>query len=103
METVIKKLSEIELAANKIMEDAHAQLEVLKKQMADKSATFDASVNEDTEQKLTSLRKGLQHQTDDALAKLKSDTENGLASLNKYYSDNHDEISENIYRKIIGT
>ena len=102
METVIKKLSEIELAANKIMEDAHAQLEILKRQMEEKSAAFDAGVNEDTEKKLTSLRQGLQRQTDDALAKLKSDTANGLASLNKYYADNHDEISENIYKKIIG-
>jgi len=103
METVIKKLSEIEIAAKKIMEDAHEQLGVLKNGMDDKTAAFDASVNEDTDKKLESLQSELQAQTDDALAKLKADTATNLAALNKYYEDNHNDISETIFKKIIGT
>lgn len=102
METVIKKLSEIEIAAKKIMEDANGQLDVLKNKMDEKTAAFDASVKEDTDKKLETLRQDLQKQTDDALAKLKSDTENNLASLNKYYEEHHDKISETIYKKIVG-
>ena len=103
METVIKKLSEIEIAAKKIMEDAHGQLDVLKDKMDEKTATFDASVKEDTDKKLDALRKELQAQTDDALAKLKTNTAANLDSLNKYYEEQHNEISDAIFKKIIGT
>ena len=101
METVIKKLSEIEIAAKKLMEDAHGQLELLKAHMEEKSTAFDASVDEDTNKKLDALRQELQAQTDDALAKLQSDTAANLDALNKYYETHHDELSENIYKKII--
>ena len=102
METVIKKLSEIEIAAKRIMEDAHEQLGVLKNKMDKKTATLDASVKEDTDKKLDMLRQDLQAQTDAALTKLKSDTTTNLESLNKYYEDNHNKLSESIYKKIIG-
>ena len=103
METVIKKLSEIETAAKKLMADANGQLDVLKTHMEEKAAAFDANVDEDTNKKLDSLRQELQAQTDNALAKLKSDTAANLNSLNKYYEDHHDKLSEDIYKKIIGT
>ena len=102
METVIKKLSEIEIAAKNIMEDAHKQLDVLKIKMNEKTATFDASVKEDTDQKLELLRQELQNQTNDALAKLKTDTATTLDSLNKYYEEHHNELSEGIFKNIIG-
>jgi hypothetical protein len=102
METVIKKLSEIEIAAKKIMEDAHEQASALNKRMHDKSTAFDNSVDEDTNQKLDTLRQNLQNQTNDALAKLRSDTEKNLTSLKSYYQAHHNTVSEEIYKKIIG-
>jgi len=102
METVIKKLSEIEIAAKKIMEDAHGQLDVLKDKMHEKAAIFDAEVKKDTDKKLDALRKELQAKTDDALAKLKTDTVANLNSLNNYYEKHHNKISETIFKKIIG-
>ena len=102
METVIKKISEIEIAAKKIMENASGETVVLKKQMEEKTAAFDAQVKDDTEKKLEELRKDLDNHTKDALAQLKSDTAKSLESLNSYYENNHNELSENIYRKIIG-
>lgn len=102
METVIKKLSEIEIAAKKIMEEANAQLTVLKQQMHEKTAAFDHQVETETESKLDDLRKALQQKTDTALAKLRSDTEQELNSLHKYYAEHHNELSDAIYNKIIG-
>lgn len=102
METVIKKISEIEIAAKKIMENASSETVALKKQMEDKAVAFDAQVKEDTDKKLDLLRKDLDNKTKDALASLKSDTAKSLDDLNKYYENNHNELSEAIYRKIIG-
>jgi len=102
METVIKKLSEIEIAAKKIMEDAYHQIDVLKNDMNEKTTTFDTSVKDDTAKKLDELRQNLQTQTNEALVKLKSDTASNLASLNKYYETHHNELSETIFKKIIG-
>ena len=103
METVIKKLSEIENAAKTIMADANGQVDVLKGNMDEKTAAFDIKVKEDTDKKLEALRQELQSQTNDALAKLKADTEANLASVHQYYKEHHDELSESIYKKIIGT
>jgi len=103
METVIKKLSEIENAAKTIMADANGQVDVLKGNMDEKTAAFDAKVKEETAQKLDTLRQELQTQTTDALAKLRADTDAKLTSMNQYYEARHDELSESIYKKIIGT
>lgn len=102
METVIKKLSEIEIAAKRIMEEANEQLTVLKQRMNEKTAAFDNQVETETDAKLDDLRKALQQKTDTALEKLKSDTKQELASLEKYYAEHHNELSDAIYNKIIG-
>jgi len=101
MEAVIKKLSEIEIAAKKIMEEASGQLDVLKHQMDQKTAQFDAQVERDTEEKLEKLRQALQEQTDAALAKLREDTKRALSSLENYYNEHHEQLSDAIFQKII--
>lgn len=102
METVIKKLTEIEIAAKKIMEDANNQLQDLTDQMQKKTEDFDAETAHNTEKKLSDLHQKLKSQTDASLTKLKSDADRITASLNKYYTENHDKISDAIYKKIIG-
>lgn len=101
MEAVIKKLSEIEIAAKKIMEEASGQLDVLKRQMDQRTAEFDAQVERETEEKLDKLRQSLQEQTDAALAKLKEETKNALSSLENYYDEHHEQLSDAIFQKII--
>lgn len=101
MEAVIKKLSEIEIAAKKIMEEASAQLDVLKQQMEQKTAEFDAQVERETEEKLEKLRQSLQEQTDAALAKLKEDTKGAISSLENYYHEHHEQLSDALFQKII--
>ena len=101
MEAVIKKLSEIEIAAKKIMEEASGQLDVLKHQMDQKTDQFDAQVERDTEEKLEKLRQALQEQTDAALAKLREDTKRALSSLENYYNEHHEQLSDAIFQKII--
>ena len=102
MEAVIKKISEIETAAKRIMENAHNQLDVLKEHMDEKTATFNAQVKADTEKNLDTLRQDLQAKTDATLAKLKSDTARNLDALDKYYAEHHNQLSECVYQKIIG-
>lgn len=102
METVIKKLSEIEIAAKRILEEANSQLQELSEQMQKKTTEFDAQTAQNTEQKLSELRQQLKTQTDASLSKLKTDADRITTSLNNYYSESHDKISDMIYKKIIG-
>ena len=60
METVIKKLSEIEVAAKKIMDNANAELKVLDARMQENSDAFDAQVEADTRRRLGELRENLE-------------------------------------------
>lgn len=101
MEAVIKKLSEIEIAAKKITEDASRQLEELKKQMDEKTAAFDVQVEQETQEELTKLRETLQRQTDEALAKLKGDTKVALSSIESYYQANREQLTDAIYKRIV--
>lgn len=102
METVIKKLSEIEIAAKKIMNNANEELKVLDAKMHKEFETFDAQVEADTRRRLDELRETLQKENDAALRKLKNDTEQGLAFLNHYYEEHHEALVERIVQKITG-
>lgn len=102
METVIKKLSEIEIAAKKIMEAANAQLQDLTQQMQSKTADFNIQTAQNTEQQLARLRQELEEQTNMSLAKMKTDANRISTLMTQYYHDHHDEISDKIYKKIIG-
>ena len=102
METVIKKLSEIEVAAKKIMDNANAELKVLDARMQENSDAFDAQVEADTRRRLGELRENLEKENNAALRKLKDDTQKGLSSLNQYYEDHHEVLADEIVKRIIG-
>ncbi|UWP57983.1 hypothetical protein [Ruminococcus gauvreauii] len=102
METVIKKLSEIEVAAKKIMDNANAELKVLDARMQENSDAFDAQVEADTRRRLGELRENLEKENNAALKKLKDDTEKGLTHLNQYYEEHHEALADEIVKRIIG-
>ena len=100
METVMKKLSEIEIAAKKIMENANAQLKMLDSKMQEQIKAFDEQVEADTQKRLEALREELQAENEQALKKLQDDTEHGLASLYQSFEEKHSKLSDEIVKRI---
>ncbi|MDD3218249.1 MAG: hypothetical protein PHC41_10390 [Lachnospiraceae bacterium] len=101
METVINKLSEIETAAQKIMDQANEQKQAMSKAMDEKTHEFDASVEADTAKELDKIRTQLNSRMSEEIARLQEQTKQTLANMDKEFSQKHDEISTGIYEKII--
>ena len=67
MESVITKLSEIEIAAERIMDQAQQQKKELESEMEKRSAQFDVQVEAETADRLEKLRCDLQAQMEKEL------------------------------------
>ena len=55
MDTVIEKISEIESAATAIMEDANERKKAFAKEMEDKTASFDAGLEQETARRIADI------------------------------------------------
>lgn len=101
MEPIIDKLTEIETAASRIMESAVNETRIQDKQAEERTARFDAQVEAATQKRLENLRADLQKHSERELENLESAMEHSLSSMNSYFQENHEQISDEIYHKII--
>ena len=90
MEQILNKLSEIELTAKRIMEDADSTKSALSAEMEEKCKEFDAALEQETNTKIQELRSSLEQKKNEALCELDS-----------YYSQNHETLSEHLFRKLL--
>lgn len=101
MELIIKKLTEIEVAAKQIMKNAHAELKVLDNKMQTETEAFDIQLEALTQKRLGSLREKLQLENNEALQKLQTDTEQTLNHLQHYFENKHGTLADSIVQRII--
>ena len=59
MDSIISKLSEVESAAELIVQHAEEQKQILDEQMKEKTDKFDRELAADTEKKLSEIRAGM--------------------------------------------
>ena len=62
---------------------------------------FDAVLEKETDAKIRDIRNELEKEKDSRLAALKEDTEQHLVHLDSFYKENHQRISEELFKKII--
>lgn len=101
MELVIKKLTDIEVAAKQIMENAHAELKVRDADMQNQTETFDAQLEALTQQRLKKLRETLREENSETLQKLQTDTEQALKHLRLCFEQKHSTLADTIVQRII--
>ena len=68
MDTVIKRISEIEQSAVAVMDDAAARKKAFAAEMEEKTRRFDQTADEETEKKLQSLRREMETRMTDTEA-----------------------------------
>ena len=73
MDTVIKRISEIEKAAVTVMDDAAARKKAFAAEMEEKTRRFDQTADEETEKKLQSLRREMETRMNLELSGQKAD------------------------------
>lgn len=101
MEPIIDKLSEIETAASRIMESAVNETRIQDQKAEERTARFDAQVEAATQKKLKNLRADLQKKSEKELENLKLSMEHSLTSMEHYFQEHHEQITDELYQKII--
>ena len=93
MEQILQKLSEIEITAQRIMEDAGRSKAALSAEMEQQCRNFDAELEQETNRKIQELKDNLEAQKDQELTSLRHRTEQQLEDLDTYYRQNHQTYS----------
>lgn len=101
MEQIFNKLSEIELTARRIMEDADRTKSALSAEMEQQCKAFDAELEQETNKKIQQLRSSLEEKKNAELAALRQSMETSLAELDTYYSRNSEKLSEELFHKLL--
>ena len=101
MDTIINKLSEIEIAASRILDSAATQKKLLDQQQEERIAEYDRQIDQETSDEIEKLRQELSESMDAELQKLRQSSEDELNTLKSYYQKNHESLAEQIYEKII--
>ena len=101
MEEILNKLSEIEIAARGIMEDADRSKQTLSEEMEKKQKAFDSRLEQETDARIEQIRSDLEREKDTELTALRQNTEKAYKQLDSYYEKNHERLSRELFQKII--
>ena len=82
MEQILNKLSEIEITAQRIMEDAGRSKAALSAEMEQQCRNFDAELEQETNRKIQELK-------------------DNLEALDTYYRQNHQQLAEDLFQQLL--
>ena len=94
MEQILNKLSEIEITAQRIMEDAGRSKAALSAEMEQQCRNFDAELEQE-------MKDNLEAQKDQELTSLRHRTEQQLEDLDTYYRQNHQQLAEDLFQQLL--
>ena len=101
MDTVIKKISEIEEAASSIMEAANIRKKAFAQELAKRTEDFDHQLDLMTEQQLTDLRARMETEMQAKLSKQQSDADQLLQQMESNYNEHHTEYANELFQSLI--
>lgn len=101
MDTVIKRISEIEQSAVAVMDDAAARKKAFAAEMEEKTRRFDQTADEETEKKLQSLRREMETRMNLELSEQKAEAEKQLVQMEKNYELHHEAYVKKLFQELI--
>lgn len=101
MEQILQKLSEIEITAQRIMQDADRTKAALSAEMEQQCKDLDLELEQETNRKIQVLRDSLESRKEQELTALRQQTEQHLADLDVYYKKNHQQLSEDLFQQLL--
>ena len=101
MDTVIKRISEIEQSAVAVMDDAAARKKAFAAEMEEKTRRFDQTADEETEKKLQSLRREMETRMNLELSGQKAEAEKQLEQMEKNYELHHEAYVKKLFQELI--
>lgn len=102
MELIIEQLSEIERAADCIIEAAQEEKKAIAKEMELKTKQYDERVDKKTEQRLLELSDEYKHQMEQELIELRKRTELASTKMEEVHMKHQDDIAKALFHRIVG-
>lgn len=100
MDSIVKKLSEIESAASAIVEHAELQKSVLDKEYQEARHNFDEKLEISTQAKINAIRNELEKNTTSFLDSQTGDNTDSIKALKQEYEENHTLYAKQILKRI---
>ena len=100
MDSIVKKLSEIESAAAAIVRHAEEQKEVLDHEFREKRNQFDEELEKKTMEKINEIRSELEKTTSSLLDEQSGENNDSIALLKQQYEINHTKYAKEILKRI---
>lgn len=100
MESIINKLTEIEMAASAIAEHAELQKSVLDKEYEEKRKQFDLELEQKTQSQLQKIRESLEADTQSLLNRQADSNDSCVLALQKEYENRHTFYAQEILKRI---
>lgn len=100
MDSIVKKLSEIESAATAIVEHAEAQKSVLDKEFDEARRKFDDGLEAKTQSRIKKIRDELERSTTQLLDSQTGLSSDSIEALRKEYEDKHTIYAQEILKRI---
>lgn len=100
MDSIVKKLSEIESAAAAIVEHAEAQKSVLDQEFDETRRMFDKELEAKTQSRIKKIRDELESNTTRLLDNQTGANSDSIEALQKEYEEKHTQYARDILRRI---
>ena len=101
MNTVIKRISEIEDAASSLMESANEKKKAFAEEMRERTKEFDQNLKERTEQGIQELRKRMEVEMDKRLERQRLDAEEQLKKMEQRFENEQEDYVEKLFGQLI--
>lgn len=100
MNSIVKKLSEIDAAASAISGNVEVQKQQLNQDYEKKQHAFDMELEAHTTAEIQAIRSKLEEQTSELLKKQQAKSQTYIASLQQEYDKKHTEYAQAIFKRI---
>ncbi len=100
MNTVIKKISEIEDAASSVMEGANGRKKAFAEEMRQRTKEFDQDLKERTEQGIEELRRRMEAEMDQKLEMQRLDAERQLEEMEQHFQTCQEDYVERLFGRL---
>ncbi len=101
MEDILKRLSEIEASANRILDRTAEQKTALSEEMKAKTAEFDQQIEEETNKQLADMKESLKRQREEDLTKIRTQAEEQVKKLEAAYAKEHTRLAQELMHRIL--
>lgn len=96
MDSIVRQLSEIELAAVRIVVGADAQKGQYDEEMKQKRKVFDDELSAKTAKEIAAIQVNLEKQMDEEVTKLQQNSDAAITAFEQEYANHHEEYAAQI-------